>query len=482
MKIYSLAILLIEDEEAHAQLIERALSRTSLSTSLTHVSTGSEALAVLAEQKFDLVLLDYSLPGENDLELLIRIVEAGCPVIMITAKGNEVVAVEAMKRGAIDYLVKSPETFDLLPTIVERTAATLETRRTLVETEALYRQLINSSTDAIISTNRDGIIVVFNPGAEELLGYRREEVVGQVVTILYESEERAKEVMRRMHEGGGRVAGFETILRAKDGSHIPVLISASILYDEEGEESGTVGFNKDLRERKRAKEQLIRSDKLAALGKLTAGVSHEILNPLNIITMSLQLMTSDPETPPEIVRQLRVLDEQAQRINRITQELLYFARQREPERRWIDVNQTLRRTLSLFEKELRLQNVAVELKLSEELEDVLADQDQLLQVVLNLLTNARDAMPGGGRLILSTEVVEADGQRFVEVRVEDTGPGIPPEHMEKLFDPFFTTKGEGEGTGIGLSICHGIVEAHGGSIRVESELGRGTTFIIQLPL
>ena len=342
--------------------------------------------------------------------------------------------------------------------------------------------LIEDSLDAIISTDKEGMVVLFNKGAEVLLGYRREEVFGQRVTLLYESEERAKEVMRQMRERGGRVAGFETILRAKGGSIIPVLISASILYDEEGEEAGTVGFNKDLRERKRAKEQLIRSDKLAALGSLTAGVSHEVLNPLNIIMMSFQLMIEDRETPPEIVRQLRVLDEQAHRISKITQELTYFGRQREPERRFIDLNEAVSRTLGLLEKELGLRNIAVELRFSDGLEDILADQDQLQQVVLNLLTNAQDAMPDGGLLILSTEVVEADGQRFVELRVEDTGKGIAPEHLGKLFDPFFTTKAEGEGTGIGLSICHGIVEAHGGSIWAESDLGRGTTFIIQLPL
>ena len=361
--------------------------------------------------------------------------------------------------------------------------------------------LIEDSLDAIISTDKEGMVVLFNKGAEVLLGYRREEVFGQRVTLLYESEERAKEVMRRMREEGGAVSAFETILRAKDGSQIPVLISASILYDEEGEEVGTVGFNKDLRERKRSEEELrerheelkqsydaleraqasiVAAEKLAALGRLTAGVSHEILNPLTIITMSLQLMTSDPETPPEIARQLRVLDEQAHRINKITQELLYFARQREPERLLLDFNDTLQRTLGLLARDLHLQNIAVELTLAEGLPPLLADQDQLQQVILNLLTNARDAMPKGGRLSLSTKSVQTNGQKFVELRVEDTGEGIAPEHLENLFDPFFTTKPVGEGTGLGLSICQGIVEAHGGSIRAENLPEGGAAFVVRL--
>ncbi len=361
--------------------------------------------------------------------------------------------------------------------------------------------LIEDSLDAIISTDKEGMVVLFNKGAEVLLGYRREEVFGQRVTVLYESEERAKEVMRQMRKEDGAVSAFETILRAKDGSQIPVLISASILYDEEGEEAGTVGFNKDLRERKRSEEELrerheelkqsydaleraqtlaISAEKLAALGRLTAGVSHEMLNPLNIITMSLQLMTSDPETPPEIARQLRILDEQADRIVKIAQNLLYFARQRKPERLLLDFNDTLQRTLGLLARDLHLQNIAVELTLAEGLPPLLADQGQLQQVVLNLLTNARDAMPKGGRLSLSTKSVQTNGQKFVELRVEDTGEGIAPEHLENLFDPFFTTKPVGEGTGLGLSICQGIVEAHGGSIRAENLPEGGAAFVVRL--
>lgn len=340
--------------------------------------------------------------------------------------------------------------------------------------------LIEDSLDAIISTDKEGMVVLFNKGAEGLLGYTREEILGRYVAVLYESEERAKEVMRRMREEGGAVSAFETILGAKDGSQIPVLISASILYDEEGEEAGTVGFNKDLRERKRAQASIVAAEKLAALGRLTAGVSHEILNPLNIITMSLQLMTSDPETPPEIVRQLRILDEQADRIVKIAQDLLYFARQRKPERLWLDFNETLQRTLGLLARDLHLQNIAVELTLAEGLPPLLADQDQLQQVILNLLTNARDAMPKGGRLSLSTKSVQTNGQKFVELRVEDTGEGIAPEHLENLFDPLFTTKPVGEGTGLGLSICQGIVEPHGGSIHAENLTEGGAAFVVRL--
>ena len=227
-------------------------------------------------------------------------------------------------------------------------------------------------------------------------------------------------------------------------------------------------------------QQLIRSEKLASVGQLTAGISHEILNPLNIITLSLQLMIEDSDTSVEMASQLRILKEQAERIDKITQNLLYFSRQREPERRRIDLSEIAKQTILLLESDLRLRDIDVELRLTEELLPILADENQLQQVILNLLTNARDAMPEGGRLILSTKVVECYGQCFVELRVEDTGEGIAPEHINKLFDPFFTTKAVGEGTGLGLSICHGIIESHGGSIRSENISGGGAAFIVRL--
>lgn len=234
------------------------------------------------------------------------------------------------------------------------------------------------------------------------------------------------------------------------------------------------------RETRRAREQLVRSEKLASMGRLTAGVSHEILNPLFGITTSLQTLINDPDTPSEITSDLRDMQEQANRIAKITQDLNYFARHRLPERRSVDLNETVKRTLSLVKHELRLQNIAVELDLPEGMPPIFADQDQLQQVILNLLTNARDAMPDGGRLVLSTDTVQTDGQVFVELQVEDTGPGIAPEHMGKIFEPFFTTKPEGKGTGMGLSICHGIIKSHGGAIWAENVPEGGAVFVIQL--
>jgi signal transduction histidine kinase len=215
------------------------------------------------------------------------------------------------------------------------------------------------------------------------------------------------------------------------------------------------------------------------VGLLTAGVSHEILNPLNVITLRLHTLISNPDTPPEVTRYLRIMEKHANRITKITRDLLSFSRQREPKRRLIDLNESIKRTLSLLEHGLRIQNIEVESKLSDELPPGLADQDQLQQMVLNLPTNAKDAMPDGGHLSLTTKAVQTNGQMFIELRVEDTGEGIAPEDLENLFDPFFTTKDEGKGTGLGLSICQGIVEDYGGSIWAENVPDGGAAFVVR---
>ena len=228
----------------------------------------------------------------------------------------------------------------------------------------------------------------------------------------------------------------------------------------------------------------ITSEKLAAVGRLTAGVCHEILNPLNFITLCLQRLRNDPDHDPELAEDLRGIQEYSNRIVDITQALLSFSRQHTPERHPIDLNEVLSGTLTLLEHDMKLQNISVELNLAEDLPPILADKGQLHQVLLNLLTNASDFMPKGGRITLSTAEVEPlfeDKGKAVEIRVEDTGPGIAPEDLDKLFEPFFTTKPVGEGTGLGLSICQGIIEAHGGVIWAENAPdGGGAVFIIHL--
>jgi signal transduction histidine kinase len=224
-------------------------------------------------------------------------------------------------------------------------------------------------------------------------------------------------------------------------------------------------------------------ENLAALGNLVAVVSHEVLNPLNILVMGLDRLKASPELHPSLAEEVRLLSQQAGWLARVTQDILSFARFRPLERQVVDLNETVRQTLRLMESDLRREGIEVDLRLAHDLPPIRADQNQLQQVILNLLTNARDVLPGGGRIVLRTAEARplfSNEGRVVELRVEDTGPGIPRELADKLFEPFFTTKPKGKGTGLGLSISQRIVEAHGGLIWAENLPEGGAAFTVRL--
>jgi PAS domain S-box-containing protein len=358
-------------------------------------------------------------------------------------------------------------------------------------------KVMGSMTDVLIHLGPDATVRTVNPAALKLLGYDGSELVGHP----------ARKIISIREDSLGDITGLESFnnveaeLVKKDGGTVPVFLSGSVMLDEMGRSQGVSCIAKDMTERKlaeeafhktnvelkrqiefinKAQQHLIHAEKLASVGLLTADVSHEILNPLNIITMRIQMMIDDPATPPEIAHHLMTLDEQASRIAKISQDLLSFARRRPPERRRVDLNALAKRTLDLLEHKFRKEEILLELEMAAMLPQVRVDEDQLQQVVFNLLTNARDAMPQGGLLKLTTQAVRAGSSHWVEVRVEDSGEGIVPGNLDKLFQPFFTTKPEGEGTGLGLSISQNIVKAHGGSIWAEESPRGGAAFVVRL--
>jgi two-component system NtrC family sensor kinase len=224
-------------------------------------------------------------------------------------------------------------------------------------------------------------------------------------------------------------------------------------------------------------EKLMRSDRLAMVGQLAAGVAHEINNPLGSILLFSRLIMQ--QVPPEgrIRENLERIEKETQRCHAIVRNLLDFARQREPLVESLDVNQLLDATLKLFEGQFLFHNIQVVRDYNPKLPHLQADESQLQQVFMNIILNAADAMNGSGRLTLATE----DGDGHIKISISDTGCGIPPENIERIFDPFFTTKGVGHGTGLGLSVSYGIVQNHNGDINVFSTVGVGTTFAVSLP-
>ena len=228
-------------------------------------------------------------------------------------------------------------------------------------------------------------------------------------------------------------------------------------------------------------KQLVHSEKLAALGTLAAGIAHEVNNPLGVASMYAQMSQKDAgNESSRLQKRLETVVSEIDRAGRILKNLLEFARQTEPNINDIDLNALIEKSFSIIEHQAKLQEIEVIKDLQSTLPLVPADSDKLQQVFVNMAINALQAMPDGGKLAFSTRNLPDD--KSVKVRISDTGLGIPEEHIMKLFDPFFTTKETGKGTGLGLSVSHGIIEQHGGSIHVESSVGKGTTFTILLPV
>jgi signal transduction histidine kinase len=234
----------------------------------------------------------------------------------------------------------------------------------------------------------------------------------------------------------------------------------------------------DISDRKRLESQLIQSEKMAAIGQLAAGIAHEIRNPLGIIMNALydlaEIVDSDN---PDVKEDLRIAKEEMGRVQAIINNLLEFSRESRAELEAVDVNELLRRTLQLMNRSLQKSNVHVVTNFGE-IGSCQANQNAMRQIFLNLITNAVQAMPQGGELTLRTVLLP--GNR-IQLEVEDTGVGIPPEHITDIFNPFFTTKAPGQGTGLGLSVVHSVVKRYNGEIRVRSEVNRGTTFTIEFP-
>ncbi|HET7677153.1 MAG TPA: PAS domain S-box protein [Candidatus Limnocylindrales bacterium] len=362
---------------------------------------------------------------------------------------------------------------------------TLVTRQhALDESEARYRALFRASPEAILIESADGRVVDANPAASALYGRSVDELVGLEVDELaaLEADGLAQIVDQLRRDGGGRYRG--TGIRA-DGSTFPTEVDIARAFIE-GEERFIVNV-RDLTEHERLQAELLQAQKMEALGQLVSGVAHELNNPLSAIVAFSQLMRLDERLPQDLLHDADLLMQEAERTRRIVQNLLDFARQRRPERRAANVGQLLDRTLELQSYAIGGGKISAELDIPAELPPVDVDPSQIQQVLLNLTMNAIQALgerDDSGHLWISAHTVggtDGEGER-VEVRFSDDGPGVAPEHRERLFEPFFTTKKVGEGTGLGLSVSYGIVASHGGRLWYEPRPEGGSTFVLELPV
>jgi PAS domain S-box-containing protein len=278
----------------------------------------------------------------------------------------------------------------------------------------------------------------------------------------------------------GFVKDRECNLRHSAGSKIEVLFSSTARTNESGSVVGYEGIIKDITQRRNMERQLLQADKLASLGQLSAGVAHEINNPLGLILGYTQLLIREESAESEKLEDLKTIEKHTRNCKSIVAALLDFARRTETKRTPVDINQAVQEVLTVINHQFELDNVDIVVNYDETVPTFSGDKEKLKQVIMNLVLNAEQAIEDSGRVSISTTFLAQPGE--IQVAVQDTGIGIRKEVMDKIFDPFFTTKPVGQGTGLGLSLSYGIIQEHNGEIVVHSEPGMGATFTVIIPV
>lgn len=346
--------------------------------------------------------------------------------------------------------------------------------------EEQFRLVVESSPNGLLMVDEQGTIRMVNRQVDQLFGYERAELIGQPVEILVPQHVRANHAGDRTEffahsESRAMGRGRDLYGVRKDGQEFPLEIGLSPIRTPDG--MRVLASVVDISERKRIQEHLQKAERLAELGTLASGMAHEIGTPMNVILGRAEYLLQ--RTADEGMKKgLATIVTQIERITKVMNQLLAFARRGTPERRAVDLAEIVEDSLEMFQERIAHSRITVGKTIEANIPSVLADRDQLIQVLINLLMNSLHAMPEGGWLRLSL----AREGRHVCLGVSDTGHGMPEEIRAKVFEPFFTTKDFGKGTGLGLTVVKGIVEEHGGTIAVESVVDKGTTFWIRLPL
>lgn len=355
-----------------------------------------------------------------------------------------------------------------------------ERTRELSASEEKYRRLFEGSRDMVFICDGQGRLLDINQAGWQLLGAQeKEELLGQDLLERILPADNQVGLLERLQDKDF-VSDLEVVL-TRDGAEDSIgLLAATVRRNQVGIPERIEGILKDISSRRWMERQLLQADKLASLGQLSAGVAHEINNPLGLILGYTQLLLRDLEPQGQVAQDLKVIEKHAQHCKRIVEDLLKFSRSSGTTKTQQDINGLLQEVLAVVKSKFQVEKVKVVEELDQEIPRLTVDGDKMKQVFMNLLMNARQSITGEGTITVRTLLNRRKDK--VLVSFQDTGCGIPREIMHRIFDPFFTTKPVGVGTGLGLSVSYGIVRDHEGEIRVETALGKGSTFIVELPV
>ncbi len=522
-------ILVIDDEARVRETISDILKDAGYE--VFTAQDGKEALLQIQNRFFNVILIDINLPDISGLEILKLIKQQSIDSysIILTASTAIENSIKALNQGAYAYIVK-PFNIDFLKGTIKKAISeqrlVLENKRLLHElkssneelrkaktevenlnkhlesmiqerTKQLREQMtwtetiINSLADGLCTVDKEWNITLFNRQAELITGYNSEEVIQRPHNEIFQSMcHDCTKLLQKSMQKGKKVSNLEIYINNKSGEKIPLLISAASIKDKNGRILGAVQNFRDITEHKQLQEQLIQASKLASMGELLANFAHEIRNPLNGMILFANLIKTEADLKTDVYNYAdRILDE-GNRIVKITSDILTFSRRDSTEYEYDNIIPIIESTLSLTERQLRLDGIEIERDFSDSLPNLKINQSRLQQVLLNIINNAQYSLNekfgrSNGRknkkIKLKVYPTKTDEKTWVRIEIEDNGTGINPKYKSKIFEPFFTTKSVGNGTGLGLSVSYGIIKDHHGEIFIESKEKKFTRFIISLP-
>ncbi|MCB9101935.1 MAG: response regulator [Anaerolineales bacterium] len=498
-------ILYVDDYAFDRELVRATLKDANFNLLITEAASRAEFEEKLTQEKYDLVLSDFNILGFNGLQVLDAVwaTDQTLPVIIVTGTGSEEIAVETLKRGAADYVIKSPKHIQRLPNTIKTVLEKEKLKRhnkqaeeALKDSQKQLQQIVNSIRDHIyvteLTATGERINRYISTNVKTLTGYPLEKFINDwsfwATQIIHPADrDVAAAQARRLAQGQASQVEYRMI--KADGEVIWVRDSASV--EQQGQSTIVYGVVGNITERKQLEEQLQQSQKLEALGRLAGGIAHDFNNILTVILGNCDLALDQVDSYQAIRDELEGIKTAGERAVALTRQLLAFSRQQILQPKILDLNTVVAAMNQMLQRLIGSDIILVS-EFVPHSATVKADQGQIEQVIMNLVINARDAMPSGGTLRIKTatmaldqpsvrEWVDLEPGEYIVLIIQDNGSGMDKETMSHIFDPFFTTKEAGKGTGLGLSTVHGIIKQSNGHIWVNSELNQGTKFTIFLP-
>ena len=482
----SSTVLVVEDDEGLSRLIKKSLETIGVNVKAVH--SGADAIDFIVNHSPLITLLDYRLPDMTASQIVqdLKGRKIDFQFIVMTGHGDERVAVEMMKAGARDYIVKQGQFFELLPSVIKWVFKELASEKELIQakkaleiSEKKYRSIVDNALVGVYKSNIDGDILYANCALSNMFGYSSpEEMMSGGILQIYKNKKDRSDLLNNLKKSGG-VDEFECECVKKDGSGVDIILTATM------DDNIISGMMVNITSRKRMEKILIQSEKLRAMGVMAAGIAHDFNNVLAIINGYTQLLECSCDGNEELLKGFRAINKAVDDGSETVRRLSEFTRMGKSTAKHISLNMVEIIEQSINFSKPKWKDVAQAGGATYEMDTeglspvraVLGNPPELREIVINIINNAIDAMPEGGRITFQTW----EKGDTVFIGIADDGCGMSKEVQSKIFDPFYTTKGL-EGSGLGMSVSYGIIGKHGGKIDLISKEGKGTIFTIEFPV